>query len=897
MWWLGSCEVHDVVMVELPTGTVTMLFSDIEGSTALLSRLGAAYADALDGQRQVLRKAWAEHGGIELGTEGDSFFVVFSTAEGAVAAAAQAQRDLASFGWPGAESVRVRMGIHTGTPQVHGDGYVGMDVHRAARIAGAAHGGQVVVSSATAELVAGCLPDRVVLRHLGSHQLKDIAQVEHLFQLSIEGLPHEFPALRTLGAASRLPRPATPLVGRDGELAQVTAVLSSPDVRLLTLTGPGGSGKTRLAIAVAGRVTERFPDGVFFVSLATAATSEVMWTTIAEAVDIPPERRTPAAVAAHMSSRTALLVLDNLEQVPTADEVVAALLDVAPKVVVVATSRRPLHVAGEHEHPVPPLQLPSGDDLSDPDELSRWGAVGMFVQYAQMVRPGFALTARNAADVVQVCRRLDGLPLAVELAAARTKLLSPAALLTRLDSALDLAAAGRHVPDRQKTLRDTIAWSYRQLTPDQQLFFRRLGVFAGGGSLDAITAVTADIVDADPFDLVADLADASLVTITDDEDGEPRVGMLETIRAFARDQLRQAGEYDEVARNHAEHYLTVVRPLGNQLLFGATDEVLQARRRFESEDDNVREALTWAMGLPGSPPPPADQVRVGCELCADVAMLWMRSGYVTEARRRLERAISVAGDGDNQAVARCLTELAAVALHQSDAERARAAATQAATMCHQLGNRRGESSALIWAGWAELELGHPDSARRALESAIHLARDSDDSEALADALSRMALVEAASGNPERSLECDAMALRLHQDRGNARGVLNQRHNMACTLREMGRLHEAHRQMGELIPEVLRLADPNLLVVVAEDYAAVLAELGHHIAATRLLASVDAMRERSGSPRLPSQQRLIAEPFAESRAALDAQTWAKEYRLGRDTTVEEALPKALVASGG
>jgi class 3 adenylate cyclase len=240
-------------MVDLPTGTVSLLFSDIEGSTALLSRLGPAYADALDVQRRVLREAWAEHGGTELGTEGDSFFVVFPTAQGAVAAAVQAQRQMAGYPWPGGERVRVRMGIHTGTPMVHDGGYVGMDVHRAARIAGAAHGGQVVVSSATAELVAGCLQDRVALRDLGSHQLKDIAQSEHLFQLTIEDLPHDFPALKTLGTSSSLPRAATPLVGRDGEVAELTALLAKPEVtfghpgRQPSLPGPSWTGGSRSA--------------------------------------------------------------------------------------------------------------------------------------------------------------------------------------------------------------------------------------------------------------------------------------------------------------------------------------------------------------------------------------------------------------------------------------------------------------------------------------------------------------------------------------------------------------------------------------------------------------------------------------------------------------------------
>jgi class 3 adenylate cyclase len=351
--------VDDVIVEGLPSGTVSLLFSDIEGSTVLLSRLGPAYADTLDAQRLVLRRAWAVHGGTEMGTEGDSFFVVFPTAQGAVAAAAQAQRQLAAYPWPEGARVRVRMGIHTGSPAIHDGGYVGMDVHRAARVAGAAHGGQVVVSDATAHLVSGCLPDGVELRDSGVHRLKDIPAPERLFRLAIDGLQVDFPPLKTLGAASRLPVTATPLVGRDAEVAELTAQLRLPDVRLLTLTGPGGSGKTRLGIALAHRLIDAFPDGVYFVPLAVVTTAEVMWTSIAEVLDVPPEGRAPPGLFRHVAHRSALFVLDNLEQLASADTVVAQLLDHAPQLVVIATSRRPLHVPAEYEHLVPHLSSPT----------------------------------------------------------------------------------------------------------------------------------------------------------------------------------------------------------------------------------------------------------------------------------------------------------------------------------------------------------------------------------------------------------------------------------------------------------------------------------------------------------------------------------------------------------
>jgi predicted ATPase/class 3 adenylate cyclase len=873
----------------LPTGTVTLLFSDIEGSTALLRRLGAAYEEALQGHRMVLRKAWADHGGTELGTEGDGFYVVFPTAEAAVAAAVQGQRALAGFEWPAGERVRVRMGIHTGTPKVSDGAYVGMDVHRAARIAGAAHGGQVLVSEATSGLTAECLPEQVTLKDLGSHELKDITNPEHLFQLTIEDLTTVFPPPKTQGASSSLPRPATPLVGRDGEVAELTALIGSPEVRLVTLTGPGGSGKTRLAIAVAQGLVERFPDGVFFVPLAAVTNSDVMWTSIAAVLDVPPEGRAPPAFFDHVAHRTALFVLDNLEQIEGADIVVSELLDHAPQAVVIATSRRPANIPGELQHAVPPLKLPDNATLS---EVESAGAVQMFVQHARAVKATFALTAANAADVAALCTRLDGLPLAIELAAARTKLLSPAALLARLDKALDIAATGSLGPSRQKTLRDTIAWSYDLLKPTQQALFRRLGVFAGGADLAAITAVCRNVLeDADPLDLTADLVDASLVTITDDEAGEPRVGMLETIRAFARDQLLHAGELDQVALAHAEHYLGVVQELRTQAMAGRMAQQLTVQGRFEAEHDNVREALDWAFGPEGSPPPEPGRVQLGLLLCADIAAFWSRSGYLAEAQRRLERAVSVAADEDDVELSRCLTALSTVAITQGDAEQANVQATRAVAMCRRLGHKQSLSYALNALAASQHELGESDLARAAFEEAAALAQDLNEPELVARVLRNLATMEARVGNLERSLELDTTVLRIEQQRGNERGVLIQRENMACTMRMMGKVDDAHQQMREVIPDAIRLADPDMLVSLAEDYAAVLAGLGHHQTSARLLGAADAVREHYGTLRLPQQEAEIAEPLTKARTALGADTWQREYHHGRNTTVEDALTHA------
>jgi len=879
-------------MAELPSGTVSLLFSDVEGSTLLLSRLGPAYAEALDGQRKVLRKAWADHGGSELGTEGDSFMVVFPTAEAAVAAAAQAQRQLAEYPWPSGEQVRVRMGIHTGSPTVHGDGYLGMDVHRAARTAAAAHGGQVVVSEATAKLVERCLPEGVGVRDLGSHQLKDIAHPERLFQLVIEGLRSDFAPLKTLGASSSLPSPPTPLVGRDGELAELLGLLGSSQVRLVTLTGPGGSGKTRLAIALAQELVESFPDGVYFVPLAAVTDADVMWTDIAEVLDVPSEARTPPELFTYVAHRSALFVLDNLEQVAGADDVVAQLLNHAPHVVVLSTSRRALSVPGEHVHPVPPLELP---DTDNPDKAGSSGAVQLFVQHATMVRPSFAPGGSIAADVTAICRRLDGLPLAIELAAARTRLLSPSALLARLDKALDIAATGKQGPARQKTLRDTIAWSYNLLTAQQQSFFCRLGVFAGGADLDAITTVTTDILDnAESIDLVAELVDASLATITEGIDGEPRVGMLETIRTYAIDQLTTIGDLDSGRERHAQNYSDLAQRLAPGL---RDDRYLSAHDRFEAESDNIRAALTWALPEELSTGDRENRNSIGLRLCAALGPFWHTFGYLEpDGQRWLERAIERGSGNDSPELARCLGHMSRCVGNAQALDRARDYASAGITMSRRLDDSSCLAESLSLLGGLEWERGDALAARTAYQEALRIANDSGDNVQLHEALQGLAFCEVLEQHYDAAHQMLTKALAISRDLGDPYRILLDQHNSACSLRLAGRLEEAHQLIHAIIPTALRLNVPLNLMCLAEEYAATLVELGHHHAAIRLLAAADVVHELLNTPRNPEDQAEYVECIAKTQAALTPQEWDDTYASGKNTEIAHALTQAHAAHG-
>ena len=542
----------------LPTGTVTFLFSDIEGSTRLVHSLGDRYGELLEDHHRIMRGAIASSGGTELGTEGDSFFAVFPTAAQAIEATVAAHRALAEHTWPDEAAVLVRMGLHTGDGKLGGDNYIGLDVHRTSRIAAAGHGGQVLVSETTRSLVASALPAGASLRDLGEHRLKDLESPEHLFQLVAAGLRETFPPLRSLDArAVHLPTQMSSFVGRTREKDVLLELLAKE--RIVTLTGPGGTGKTRLSVEVASQAADAFDDGAIFVPLAPISDPELVGPTIAAALGLRegPAGDTFETLVEHLRDRSLLLILDNFEQVMPAARTVGELVARAPRVKVLVSSREPLRISGEQEFLVPPLALPGRAGDVRLDELRAVDSVALFVQRAGAVRSGFDLTLENAPAVTEICARLDGLPLAIELAAARVRLFEPADILARLDRRLSFLAGGRDVSERQRTLRGAIDWSHELLDHGEQTVFRRLSVFAGGTTIEAIEAVCQpDQLGLDAADVVSSLHDKSLLRRADGP-GALRVSMLETIREYGLERLEAAGEGGELRRRHALHYLAL----------------------------------------------------------------------------------------------------------------------------------------------------------------------------------------------------------------------------------------------------------------------------------------------------------------------------------------------------
>lgn len=880
-----------------------MLFSDIEGSTSMLRQLGPRWGEALSAQRTLLRAAFAANDGHEMGTEGDSFFVVFARAQQAVAAAVEGQRRLQEHAWPGDRPLRVRMGLHTGEPARHEDGYIGMDVHRAARIAATAAGGQIVMSAATRALVDTQLPG-VTLRDLGHHRLKDLPQPEQLFDVVAAGLGSAFPPLRSLGVAASLPTYSSELVGREADLAALAAMFEG-GARLVTLTGAGGAGKTRLAVAAAARLHGEGDPDLFFIDAHAADRSALLWARIAEVVGAPSEVDVLPRERAlgFLRGRTALMVLDNLEQIPDAEIAVAELLDGCPGVRVVATSRRPLHLVDEQLYPVAPLDLPPHGPHGDHDlaSVSRSAAARLFVQRARMVSPRFALTPANVADVAQLCRRLDGLPLAIELAAGRSRLLTPRAMLRRLgDEVAQLPVPARSSEPaegdrahRQRTLAATIAWSYDLLDEGDRKVFRRLGVFPAQVDLTAVAeVVTGDTTHeqlGDPLDTVAHLVDVSLLEVGEGSDGEPTVAMLETVRRFACEQLERSGEADEVRMRHAR-WCTAVAVEVEGSLRGPNQ--MRARDRIGAVEQDVRAALDWCLVAPPAGTP--ERREQGYALLNAMTRYWYRFGYAAEGRGWHERALRLLDEGadPSESVADALHGAGILLVQQNDLSAGEQALRRALETARRLGDLDRESRECNSLGIARRESGDATGARRLIERSIELARQTGNRQRETTGLTNLVHMHMDVGHYAAAVEAGRRAVEADEALGDPWGLAIVRCNLAFALLCAEGPEPAYRQLAECAADAVALADMELSIDVVESFAAIWAAKGNGERAARLVGSAEAHRERAGMPRAQPDEQLLQRFLTPARDATEPMVWARAHREGRELDIDAALAVGL-----
>jgi predicted ATPase/class 3 adenylate cyclase len=692
------------------SGTVTFLFTDIEGSTRLEQQVGTErYAPLRERHREILRSAFLVHGGAEQSTEGDSFFVVFGSAREAVAAAIEAQRALATEPWPDDAPVRVRMGLHSGEAGMAGGTLVGLDINRAARIAAVAHGGQVLVSDATRALVSAGLPEDVHLRDLGEHRLRDLAGPERLVQLDADDLPGQFPAVRSLDARpNNLPTQLTTFVGRERELAEALELLLR--TRLLTMTGPGGTGKTRLSLQVAAAAAEDYPDGVWFVALEPVRDPGLVASTIGRVLGAQDSSTHPAleTLVDAIGERRQLIVLDNFEQVLAAGPIVADILRRCPNVTFIVTTRSALRISGEQEYPVP--GLPAPPDISrlsemerlnlprairelDADVLNQFEAVRLFIARAVAVKPGFAVTNANAPAVAQISARLHGMPLAIELAAARIKLLTPDQIMSRLEHHLTLLTAGsRDLPKRQQTLRGAIAWSYDLLDDGARRLVDRLSVFRGGCDLETAEAVCGpdSEIGGDIFEGLGALVDQSLLRV-DERHAEPRFVMTETIAEFASEMLEARGELETVRERHARAFLDLAEQAAPNL--SGADQRMWLDR-LERDHDNLRAALDWSTNHPV----PDVAARVAFALWR----FWQQRGYLNEARARFEAMAVMDWELEPTVAARFAEGFGGVAYWQADHPRAVEQYRRALEIWRRLGDKREIANALYNDAYADI---------------------------------------------------------------------------------------------------------------------------------------------------------------------------------------------------
>ena len=916
-------------MPALPSGTVTFLFTDVEGSTRLLERHPETYRGAVARHHTILCEAVEQSHGSVFETVGDAVYAAFASPRDAVAAALRAQHDLHGASWGEVGPLRVRMGLHTGEVERQGDHYFGAALYRCARLTNAAHGGQVLLSLATAELVREALPAAADLRDLGDHRLKDLQRPERVFQLVAPGLAVDFPALRTLESfPNNLPVQPTLLIGREREVVTARGLLQHPETRLVTLTGPGGVGKTRLGLQIAADVLREFPDGTFFVDLAPVIPADLVIPSVAKTLSVQEAANRPIldSLKEYLRDRQLLLVLDNFEHVLASAAQVADLLSTCPRLKVLVTSREALHLRGERQFPVPPLSLPDRSRGESVDQLTRYEAIRLFIERAQAAKPEFAISDRNVYAIAEVCHRLDGLPLAIELAAARVNVFPPQALLARLEHRLATLTSGpRDLPVRQQTLRQAIAWSYDLLTPGEQMLYRRLAMFVGGCTLAAAEAVvTGGGLDLG-LDLVngmASLVDKSLLR-QEEEAGDLRFRMLETIREHALERLTTAGEADQFQRAHGEYYLALAEHAEPGPLRGSRQAAWL--NRLKEDHDNLRAALSWFVRHG-----PADHC---LRLAAALSRFWRIRGHFAEGRERMAELLTLpAAEPRTAARAKALQAAGGFANQQGDYVEARAWFEESLDIYRELGNIRGIGWGLVLLGLLTRYEGHHVAARSLLEESLGLVKQAGDTGAMAAALGNLgliardlgdvdlaesyldqslalwrelgdrvgmgwtltglAMVARATGKFDVARACTDESLAIWRELGDRQNAANVLSTAARLARDQGEYALARAHLAESLQVFSDIGDRRGVAFVLEGFAGLAADEAQPLRAQCLAASAAALRRIIGASPPPAWRADVERSLEGASRGLSPDTIEGANARGRSMTLPEAIAFAL-----
>lgn len=844
-------------MSHRPTGTITFLFSDIEGSSRKWEQQPEAMRVALATHDKLLREIFEGHGGYVFKTVGDAFCVAFDTAQEALGAALQSQRALRNGSWGAIGEIKVRMALHTGAAEQRDGDYFGQALNRVSRILNAAHGGQVLLSLPTEELVRDLLPPGAQLRHLGEHRLRDLARPEHLFQLIAPDLPSDFAGLRSLEAVpNNLPVQLTSFVGREREMAEVRRLLAS--TRLLTLTGMGGTGKTRLSLQVAAEVLDGFPDGVWLVEFANISEASLVVETVAAALDLRQEADRPltSTLINFLRDRHLLLVFDNCEHVVAACARLAeTLLRSAPRLRILASSREPLSIAGETAWPLPPLSLPDHwrEITEGPDALERltqYEAVRLFIERATIARPAFQLSNDNVPLVAQICWRLDGIPLAIELAAARIRVLTLQQIAERLDNRFHLLTTGtRTAVPRQQTLRSLIDWSYDLLTDNERALFRRLSLFVRGRTLEAIETVCAgDGVEAwEVVDLLGQLVDKSLVTVEKDPETGARYFLLESIWDYSNEKLIEAGEFDRYRIKHLDYFLSFIEDAAPRIMGSSQRDWLA---KVELEDLNLRYAIEASAELPG-------QVEKGLRILTAGQRFVEVRGLMKEAREMFQKLLTHADAAPRTALrGRALSAAGRLAWISDDFPACQRYHEEALGIFRELNDPRGTAQALTDLAFFNLDSGDTAKSDALLDEASALAEPLKDKRLSAFLIRVRAAVAGVANDSQRSEKLNCESLALLQQLGDQWLIIIVSWELGMNALANSRFPEAGARFAETLTGGLELGNRWGVPYPLEAFAVLALAEKQYDRAARLFGAAETLRNRSGIASAPSDHPVV-----------------------------------------